>query len=58
MRHWGEGEQEAEAQPLGPGSYWRQPGLQVHGDSCLTDDCVMFIKWEGKRDGKLASSLK
>ena len=55
MKHWGAREQEAEVEPLGPGSYWHQPGLQAHGDSCLTDDCLMFIKWEGKRDGMLAN---
>ena len=54
MKHWGEREREADAPPLGPGSYWHQPGLQAHGDSCLTEECVMFIKWEGKRDGMLA----
>jgi hypothetical protein len=27
---------------------------QAHADSCLTDECVVFVKWEGKRDAKLA----
>lgn len=54
MKHWVEGEKEAEAPPLGPGSYWFQPGNQAHGDSCLTDECLMFIKWDGKRDARLA----
>jgi hypothetical protein len=58
MKHWGEREQEAETPPLGPGSYWHQPGLLPHGDSCLTDECLMFIKWEGKRDAMLASPPK
>jgi Domain of unknown function (DUF4437) len=58
MKHWGEKEQEAEVRPLGPGSYWHQPGLQPHGDSCLTDECLMFIKWEGKRDAMLANPPK
>jgi hypothetical protein len=48
MKHWKSGEQEADVQPLGPGSYWHQPANQVHGDSCLTDVCLVFIKWEGK----------
>jgi Domain of unknown function (DUF4437) len=58
MRPWAEREQEAEVPPLGPGSYWHQPGLQPHGDSCLTEECLMFIKWEGKRDGMLGSPPK
>jgi quercetin dioxygenase-like cupin family protein len=58
MKHWAEGESEADAKPLGPGSYWFQPGAQAHGDSCLTDECLMFVKWEGKRDGMLAETLK
>ena len=55
MKHLGEGEKAAEAPPLGPGSYWHEPGLQPHDVSCLTDECLMFIKWEGKRDAILAN---
>jgi quercetin dioxygenase-like cupin family protein len=58
MKHWAEGEKEADAKPLGPGSYWFQPGNQAHGDSCLTDECLMFVKWEGKRDARLAEAPK
>lgn len=54
MKHWSAGESEAGVKPLGPGSYWFQPGEQAHADSCLTDECLMFITWEGKRDGRLA----
>jgi hypothetical protein len=54
MKHWAVGTQEADAKPLGPGSYWYQPGNQAHGDSCLSDECLMFLKWEGKRDSRLA----
>jgi len=53
-KHWAEGESEAGAAALGPGGYWFQPGGRVHGDSCLTDECLMFVQWAGKRDGKLA----
>jgi|SRR5688572_25430614 quercetin dioxygenase-like cupin family protein len=55
MRHWLEGQVEEQTPALGPGSYWHQPGMQPHGDSCLTDVCVMFITWSGKRDGFLAN---
>jgi quercetin dioxygenase-like cupin family protein len=51
MKHWSGDQQEAQARPLGPGSFWFQPGQQAHADSCLTDECLMFVKWEGKRDG-------
>lgn len=50
MRHWFEGQVEAETPVLGPGSYWYQPKMQPHADSCLSDACVMFIQWSGKRD--------
>lgn len=49
-KHWAKGEQEASAPVLGPGSYWFQPGNQPHADTCLSDECVMFIKWSGKED--------
>lgn len=54
MKHWVEGESEEGAKPLGPGSYWFQPGNRAHADSCLADECVMFIQWDGKRDARLA----
>jgi quercetin dioxygenase-like cupin family protein len=55
MRHWVEGQIEQQTPVLGPGSYWNQPGMKNHGDSCLSDVCVMFITWSGKRDGFPAS---
>lgn len=54
MKHWGEEQLEADARVLGPGSYWYQPGNKIHGDSCLTDGCLVHILWAGKRDAKLA----
>ncbi len=53
MKHWAEGTQEADAKPLSPGSYWFQPGNQTHGDTCLTDECLMFVHWSGRRDAHL-----
>lgn len=55
MKHTFEGQAEADAPQLGPGSYWFQPGREPHADSCLTDVCVMFITWSGKRDAHLAT---
>ncbi len=49
-KHWGPGETAATAKVLGPGSYWFQPGNQPHGDSCLSDECLMYVQWSGKRD--------
>jgi hypothetical protein len=56
MRHWVEGQKEAETPTVGPGSYWHQPKMQPHADSCLTDVCVMFIRWSAKRDAIAVSS--
>lgn len=56
MKHWAAGEKESEAKVLEPGSYWFQPGNQAHADSCLTDECLMFINWADKRDAKLAET--
>ncbi len=54
MKHWVDGESETAAPALGPGSYWYIRGSQSHADSCLSDVCVAFIKWEGKRDARLS----
>jgi quercetin dioxygenase-like cupin family protein len=51
MKHWDEDQSEADAQPLGPGSYWFQPGKQVHGDACVSSQCVLYLNWADKRDG-------
>ncbi len=53
-KHWAKGEQEASAPTLGPGSYWFQPGSQPHADTCLSDECLMFIKWAGREDAMAA----
>jgi quercetin dioxygenase-like cupin family protein len=49
-KHWAEGKSSADAATLGPGSYWSQPSKQRHGDSCLSDECLLFITWAGKMD--------
>jgi len=48
---------EAAVKPLGPGSFWFQPGGQPHVDACLSDRCVMFISWSGKRDARRVDPL-
>jgi quercetin dioxygenase-like cupin family protein len=57
-KHWEEGQEEKDAKTLGPGSYWFQPGKAVHGDACLTDECIIFISWAGKMDFKPAPAPK
>ncbi len=54
MKHWHAGEDEAKAVPMGPGSYWYQPGGSIHADACLSERCVLFIRWDGARDVRLA----
>ena len=53
MKHWTRGESEEAAPSLGPGGYWYIEGGRAHADSCLSEECVAFIRWDGKRDGKL-----
>lgn len=49
-RHWLPGE-EKKAKPLGPGSYWFQPGGQPHGDECTgTEPCVLYLVLAGAFD--------
>jgi quercetin dioxygenase-like cupin family protein len=54
MKHWSRGESEADARPLGPGSYWYQPGGQAHADACVSDSCLLYLVWSGPRDGRPA----
>jgi quercetin dioxygenase-like cupin family protein len=50
MRHWDEGQREADAPVQSAGAYWHQPANQVHSDNCLSDYCVAFVKFEGPID--------
>jgi quercetin dioxygenase-like cupin family protein len=52
MKHWVTHQKEADTPPLERGSYWYQPGNEAHADSCLTESCLMFISWAGKRDSR------
>ena len=55
MKHLGKAQAVADGKPLNPGSYWYQPGGKAHADPCLTDECLLFIVWSGKRDGRIAT---
>lgn len=57
-KHWDKGQESKDAKPLSPGSYWKQPGKQVHGDECLTDECLIVVVWAGKMDFKVADAPK
>jgi hypothetical protein len=50
-KHWpaGAGE-EAKAKVLNPGSHWYQPGKALHGDECLSAQCVLFLQFDGPYD--------
>lgn len=52
MTHTAPGDEAPEA--LGPGSYWFQPGDEVHVDTCLDELCLMYIVWHGPRDARRA----
>lgn len=56
MRHSGATQSQHESAVLGPGSYWFQPGNEPHSDACLSDECLMYVQWSGKRDGRLAEA--
>lgn len=53
MKHLSAKQKEIDGKPLGPGSYWFQPGGEAHSDACLVDECLMYIVWSGKRDGRV-----
>jgi hypothetical protein len=50
MKHWAKGEDEGKAPRLGPGSWWYQPGKQVHTDACLEEECLLYVHNTGKLD--------
>lgn len=55
MKHWSKAQSEEKAAVMGPGGYWFQPGGRAHTDVCLSDECLMYIVWSGKRDGWVAT---
>jgi quercetin dioxygenase-like cupin family protein len=50
MKHWAKGEDAAKAPRLRPGSWWSQPGKQVHTDACLDEECVVYVHNTGVLD--------
>lgn len=58
MRQWNEGQGEADSVELTPGGYRFQPGHRVHAETCLTDYCIAFIKYDGPMDTTIAAPAK
>lgn len=50
IKHWGLDGSEAEAEVLGPGSYWFQPGGVAHAHNCVSDVCLVSVHWSGPQD--------
>lgn len=50
MKHWDEHSSEETAQVLRPGSYWHQPGGQLHADNCLAERCTAYVLFDGPID--------
>jgi len=47
MSHWSAGFPNAETKRLEPGSYWYQPGGELHREECLSDECILFVVHDG-----------
>ena len=58
LQHWEQGQSQTQAKLLRPGSHWFQPGNVAHSDACVTDQCLMYVQWSGRRDGRLAEGAK
>jgi hypothetical protein len=50
MKHWAKGEDESKSPRLPPGSWWYQPGKQVHTDACLDEECLLYVHNTGILD--------
>jgi hypothetical protein len=50
MSRWSAGLPDAGTKRLEPGSYWYQPGKELHREECLSDECVLFVVTEGITD--------
>lgn len=60
MKHWAQGETEANAPVLGPGSWWSQPGGEVHTDACVepAGECMLYVHSDGPLDTILADASR
>lgn len=57
MKHWDANGSEETATVLKPGSYWRQPGGELHADHCMTERCLALVIFEGKIDADFRGDL-
>lgn len=58
VTHWAEKIPEAGTTKLGPGSYWFQPRNELHQDTCLEDECIMFMYSFSGGETKREADLK
>ncbi|MDX3925814.1 MAG: hypothetical protein QHC90_08390 [Shinella sp.] len=57
MKHWDANGIEETAVVLRPGSYWRQPGGELHADHCITEHCLALVIFEGEIDADFRGDL-
>ncbi|MBU1314398.1 MAG: DUF4437 domain-containing protein [Alphaproteobacteria bacterium] len=56
MKHWDANGSEETAVVLRPGSYWRQPGGELHADHCMTEHCLALVIFEGEIDADFSGN--
>jgi quercetin dioxygenase-like cupin family protein len=49
LKRWNEQQTEDDVKAIGPGSYIFEPAEQAHANSCVTDECLVYIVWSGKQ---------
>jgi hypothetical protein len=57
MKHWDANGSEETALVLRPGSYWRQPGGELHADHCITEHCLALVVFDGEIDADFRGDL-
>ena len=52
--HWTAPATAATAPELWPCSFRYHPGGQADADDCRSEQCPLFLRWDGRRDAQLA----
>ena len=58
LKRRNEEQTEDDVKPLGLGSTVFEPGNQPHANSCVTDECLVYIVWSGRQSTRTVAPRK
>ena len=58
LKRWNDEQTEDSVPALGAGSYLFEPANQPHANSCVTDECLVYLVWSGRQSTRSVEQRK